>query len=213
MQVKQEESESGDSWKIHWDQIKTCVYSGSWWIYKTAYGRICTVSLWRPYCRKRRQYTAAFQFGTQIYSYASSYEDTRSKSSSGWRMGKIWKYSGVGPDKSQKQIWGDRWSKHEGRESSDGSLIDICHLKNATKRQKYKGRVELRVDKDDSGFYEIFAEQGSSALQITAATVMDIISRLSGCAGQVADAVFAHTHVKKEDAPKGNSQIGMSRHL
>ena len=45
-------------------------------------------------------------------------------------------------------------------------------------------------------------EQGSSASQITAAKVMDIISRLPGCAGQVADAVFAFTQVKMKDAPK-----------
>ena len=98
--------------------------------------------------------------------------------------------------------------------------MDICHLKNAeldTKHQKYKGRVVLRVDivKDDSGFYEVFTEQGSSASQMTAAKVMDIISRLPGCAGQAADAVSAHTQVKKEDAPKllKIPKIGMSRHL
>ena len=38
-----------------------------------------------PYCRKRRQFTTALQFGTQIYSYASSNEDTSCKSSSGKR--------------------------------------------------------------------------------------------------------------------------------
>ena len=36
---------------------------------------------------------------------------------------------------------------------------------------------------------------------MTAAQVMDIISRLHGCAGQAADAVSAHTQVKMEDAP------------
>ena len=50
---------------------------------------------------------------------------------------------------------------------------------------------------------------------MTAAEIMDIISRLPGCAGQAADAVSACTQVKKEDALKiiENSQIGMSRHL
>ena len=37
---------------------------------------------------------------------------------------------------------------------------------------------------------------------MTAAKIMDIISRLPGCDGQVATAVFAHTQVKMEDAPK-----------
>ena len=85
--------------------------------------------------------------------------------------------------------------------------MDICHLKSAeleTKHQKYKGRVVLRGDtvKDDSGSYAVFTEQGSSASQMTAAKIMDIISRLPGCAGQAADAVSAYTWVKMEDAPK-----------
>ena len=84
--------------------------------------------------------------------------------------------------------------------------MDICHLKNAeleAKHQKYKGRVVLRGDivKDDSGSYAVFTEQGSSASQMTAAKVMDIISRLPGCAGQAADAVSDKTQVKMEDAP------------
>ena len=56
--------------------------------------------------------------------------------------------------------------------------------------------------KDDSGTYAVFTEQGSSASQMTAAKVMDIISRLPGCSGQAADAVSAYTQVKMEDAPK-----------
>ena len=86
------------------------------------------------------------------------------------------------------------------------SLMDICHLKNAeleAKHQKYKGRVVLRGDivKDDSGSYAVFTEQGSSASQMTAARVMDIISRLPGCAEQAADAVSDYIQVKIEDAP------------
>ena len=67
-----------------------------------------------------------------------------------------------------------------------------------------KGRVVLRGDivKDDSESYAVFTEQGSSASQMTAAKIMDIISRLPGCAGQAADAVPAYTQVKMEDAPK-----------
>ena len=38
--------------------------------------------------------------------------------------------------------------------------------------------------KDDSGSYAVFTEQGSSASQMTAAKVMDIITRPQGCAGQ-----------------------------
>ena len=85
--------------------------------------------------------------------------------------------------------------------------MDICHLKNAeleAKHQKYKGRVVLRGDivKDNSGSYAVFTEQGSSASHMTAAKIMDIISRLPGCDGQAADAVSAYTQVKMEDAHK-----------
>ena len=73
---------------------------------------------------------------------------------------------------------------------------DICHLKNSElepKFQKYKGRVVLRGDivKGDSGSYAVFTEQGSSASQMTAAKVLDVIPRLPGCAGQSGDAVSA----------------------
>ena len=76
--------------------------------------------------------------------------------------------------------------------------MDLCNLKNfelEPKHPKYKGRVVLRGDivKDDSGSYAEFPEQGSSASQMTAAKVMDIISSLPGCAGQAADAVSAYT--------------------
>ena len=58
------------------------------------------------------------------------------------------------------------------------------------------------IVKDDSGSFAVFTEQGSSASQMTAAKVMDIISRLPECAGQAADAVSAYTQVKMKDAPK-----------
>ena len=47
--------------------------------------------------------------------------------------------------------------------------------------------------KDDSGSQAVFTEQGSSASQMTAAKVMDVIATLPDCAGQAADAVSAYT--------------------
>ena len=84
--------------------------------------------------------------------------------------------------------------------------MDLCHLKNSELEpqfQKYKGRVVLRGDivRDDSGSYVVFTEQGSSASQMTAAKVMDIISRLPSCDGQAADAVSAYTQVEMGHAP------------
>ena len=154
------------------------------------------------------EFITASQLGSQIYSHASSHEDSNSKSSSGQGMGKIGENFGVEPDKSQKQKQEviDE-ARTAGATVHFASLMDICHLKNAElegKHQKYKGRVVLRGDivKDDSGSYAVFTEKGSSASQMTAAKVMDIISRLPGCDGQAADAVSAYTQVKMEDAHK-----------
>ena len=70
------------------------------------------------------------------------------------------------------------------------------------KHQKFKGSSCARGDivKDNSGSYTVFTEQGSSASQMTAAKIMDIVSRLPGCDGHAADAVSAYTQVKMEDA-------------
>ena len=87
------------------------------------------------------------------------------------------------------------------------SLMDICHLKNAeleAKQQRYKGRVALQGDiaKDDSGSHAVFTEQGTSASQMTAAKIMDIISRMPGCDGQARCSQIIES-----------SKIGVSRHL
>ena len=85
------------------------------------------------------------------------------------------------------------------------TLMDICHFKTAElepKFHKYKGRAVLHGDivKDGAETRAVFTEQGSSASQMTAAKVMDIIARLPDCDGQAADAVPASTQVKMEDA-------------
>ena len=85
---------------------------------------------------------------------------------------------------------------NEGRKVHFASLMDLCHLKNSELEPQFhkcKGRIVLRGDvvKDDSGSSAVFIEQGSSASQMTAAEVMDTLSRLPGCAGHAADAVSA----------------------
>ena len=87
------------------------------------------------------------------------------------------------------------------------SLMDLCHLKNwelEPQFHKYKGRVVLRRDivKDDSGAYAVFTEKGSSASQMMAAEVMDVIARLPDCDGQAADAISAYTQVKNGGCSK-----------
>ena len=100
------------------------------------------------------------------------------------------------------------------------SLMDLCHLKNAELEpqfEKYKGRVVLRWDirQDDSRAHAVFTEQGSSASQMTAAKVMDVIARLPHCDGQAADAISAYTKVKNGGCPKDaqNSEVRMSWYL
>ena len=120
---------------------------------------------------------------------------------SAWNLTKV---------KSKKHVIDE--ARTSGATVHFASLMDIYHLKNAeleAKHQKYKGRVVLRGDivKDNSGSYAVFTEQGSSASQMTAAKIMDIISRLLGCDGQAADAVSAYTQVKMEDAHKLSKKI------
>ena len=115
---------------------------------------------------------------------------------SAWNLTKV---------RSKKEVIDE--ARKSGAKVHFASLMDIGHLKNAeleAKHQKYKGRVVFRGDivKDDSGSYAVFTEEGSSASQMTAAKIMDIISRLPGCSGQAADAVSAYTQVKMEDAHK-----------
>ena len=77
-----------------------------------------------------------------------------------------------------------------------------CHLnaKLEPKLQKNRGRVAPWVDivKEDSGASSVFTEQGSSASQMTAAKVVDVFARLSGCGGQSADAV---SQLSKSECP------------
>ena len=87
------------------------------------------------------------------------------------------------------------------------SLMDSSHLMNSElepQLQKYKGRVVLRGDivKDDSGAHAVPTEHGSSASQMTAAKVMDVIARLPDCDGQAADAISAYTQVNMGNAQK-----------
>ena len=132
------------------------------------------------------------------FSGAASNEQSRCKGSTGQGMFKreripAWDVRKV---KSKKEV--TKEAQKNSNKVHFASLMDLCHLKNSELEpqfQKYKGRVVFRGDivKDDSGAYSVFTEQGSSASQVTAAKVMDIISRLPGCAGQAADAVSAYT--------------------
>ena len=163
---------------------------------------------WRSHRKQRIQFDESFQFGTQIYSDASSDENSGCESSSRQGMEEEARNnSSLAVGQSEEQKGGHSGSTKRQQESPlcyiDGHLSSQkCGVR--TKFQKYKGRVVLRGDivKDDSGAFAVFTEQGSSASQMTAAKVMDVIARVPDCDGQAADAVSAYTQVKMEDAPR-----------
>ena len=70
-----------------------------------------------------------------------------------------------------------------------------------------RGGLVLRGDavQDDSGSCAVFTEQGCSAMHMTAAKVLDVISRLPDWAGGASDAVSPYTHSGKN---RRWSQIG-----
>ena len=120
--------------------------------------------------------------------------------------------------RSKKEVIDEARTK--GAKVHFASLMDICHSKKAeveTNHQKYKGRVVLRGDivKDYSGSYAVFTEQGSSASPMTAAKVMDIISRLPCAQDKQLMQYLLCTQVKNGRCSKiiDNSTIGMPRHL
>ena len=73
-------------------------------------------------------------------------------------------------------------------QSSIGSVVGLRHAPESHPKIK-TNRMQYSLSKDHS------------ASQMTVAKVMDIMSRLPGCAGQAADAVSAYTQVKMKDAP------------
>ena len=144
-----------------------------------------------------------------------------------WRFPQQRQHNGKNWRKFRRGTWRKsevrkRWSMKQGRRAEKFILpywwtSVIWRVPNWIQSTKNKGRVVLRGDivEDDSGSYAVFTEQGSSASQMTAATVMDIISRLPGCAGQAADAVSAQDPSQNGRCSKivENFKIGMSRHM
>ena len=91
-------------------------------------------------------------------------------------------------------------ARRESKTVHFATLIDLCHKNVELEEplQKNISRVVLRGDflTHDSSSVLFFTEQGSSALNMTAAKVRDVGSTVPGCAGQARDAVWAFTQVK-----------------
>ena len=91
------------------------------------------------------QFTATLQFGTQIHSYASSCENSSSKSSSGKEWVKLdkkipaWDITKI---RNNSEVIDEARTK--GVKVHFASLMDICHLKMLNWRQRTKNtKVEL----------------------------------------------------------------------
>ena len=127
---------------------------------------------------------------------------------------------GVGYSKSKTN---QRWSMKQRRKPQKFILPHwwtsviwrMPTWRQSTKNTKVELYSEAKKWKMIQGLYAVFTEQGSSVSQMTAAKIMDIISRLPGTARRTADAVSAKTQFKMERCSQifDNSQIGMSRHL
>ena len=76
-------------------------------------------------------------------------------------------------------------------------------------KQKYKGRVVFRGDnvRDESGFFAVYSEQGTSASHQSAAKFLDAIARFPNCSGEDSDAQSAYTQVLLEDMIADGSHV------
>ena len=133
---------------------------------------------------------------------------SRRKGSLQWATA-IWRTSEFRCSKRCKfQMRKLQWTRNERSSKScqQGQLNSpLCH----------KNGLQWESVKEDSEAFAVFTEQGSSASQMTAAKVMNVIARLLDFAGQAADAVSAYTQVKMEDAPRllKSSRVGISRYM
>ena len=124
-----------------------------------------------------------------------------------------WKKNGTSSRQFKLGSW--TWSrarkrlfcKHRKHEQSplciiDGLLKERPNWKQNSRSTDVGSYSVETLFEDDAGAYAVFTAKGSSASQITAAKVMNVIERLPDRDGQAADAVSAFTQVKMGDASK-----------
>ena len=80
--------------------------------------------------------------------------------------------------------------------------MTLCHEKHSELQRsgdkgEYKGRVVIRGDqiRDETGYFAVFSEQGTSASHLAAAKFLDAIARFPGNTGSDSDAIGAYTQV------------------
>ena len=157
--------------------------------------------------------TSQKKLGTQIYSDASSHENSGCESSSGQGMEKLetipaWQLVKV---KSKKEVILNTKRQTESPLCYiDGHMSSQkCGVGTQIPKNTKDERSVLRCDtaKNDSGAYAVFTEQGSS--QMTAAKVMDDIARLPDCELL---SCFFFLAVSRPDSSNCHEQDGRCRH-
>ena len=89
-------------------------------------------NIMRTILQEKGQFTATLQFGTQIYSFASSNENTRSKKQQWIKNGRnLKKISAWDLTKVTNKSEVIDETRTKGAKVHFASLMDICHLKNA----------------------------------------------------------------------------------
>ena len=105
-----------------------------WKPVNAACGRIFTESTWRPSCRKRRQFNAALQFGSQIYFYAWSNKRNGKKwrkfRRGTWRKSEVrkrWSMKGRTAQKFISPHWwtGVIWKMQNLRQSTKNAKVEL----------------------------------------------------------------------------------------
>ena len=105
--------------------------------------------------------------------------------------------------------------KKEKKSCHFGTLMTLCHEKHSElqrpeEKKEYKGRVVLRGDqiRDETGYFAVFSEQGTSASHLAAAKFLDAIARFPGNSGSDSDAIGAYTQVPLQTLEDVQNKIG-----
>ena len=114
---------------------------------------------------------------------------------------------GLDPDEVREHEDVAAKARKQGETVHFGHLMALCHEKHSELQRavrEFKGRVVFRGDdvKDESGYYAVFSEQGTSASHLSAAKFLDAMARFDGNYGSDSDATGAYTQVLLEDLEK-----------
>ena len=96
-------------------------------------------------------------------------------------------------------------AKKKGKRVNFGNLMELCHEKHSELKlaiPTYKGRLVFRGDqvRDETGYYAVFSEQGTSASHMDAAKMIDAMGRMPGNKVEDSDAIGAYHQVSLKDA-------------